>query len=54
MNLTYNDLISLGAVEYILNSSGLHGTAEIVHHIRETLEKDLIEEEKKEQDDGEM
>lgn len=54
MNLTYNDLISLSTVEYVLNSRGLHGTAEIVHYIRETLEKDLIEEEKKEEDDGEM
>lgn len=54
MNLTYNDLISLGTVEHVLNSRGLHGTAEIVHYIRKTLEKDLIEEEKKEQDDVEM
>ena len=54
MNLTYNDVISLGAIEYVLNSIGLHGTAEIVHYIRETLEKDLIEEEKKEENDGEM
>ena len=54
MNLTYNDLFSLGAVEHVLNSRGLHGTSEIVHYIRETLEKDLIEEEKKEENDGEM
>lgn len=54
MNLTYNDLISLGTVEHVLNSRGLHGTAEIVHYIWETLEKDLIEEEKKEENDGEM
>lgn len=54
MNLTYNDLISLGTVEHVLNFRGLHGTAEIVHYIRETLEKDLIEKEKKEENDGEM
>ena len=54
MNLTYNDLISLGTVERVLNSRGLHGTAEIVYYIRETLEKDLIEEEKKEENDGKM
>lgn len=47
MNLTYNDLISLGTVEHVLNSRGLHGTAEIVHYIRETLEKDLIENKRK-------
>ena len=54
MNITYNDLISLGTVEHVLNSRGLYGTAEIVHYIRETLEKDLVEEEKKEEYDGEM
>lgn len=54
MNLTYIDLISLGTVEHVLNSRSLHGTAEIVHYIRQTLKKDLIEEEKKEEDDGEM
>lgn len=52
MNLTYNDIISLGTIEYVLNSRGLHGTAEIVHYILETLEKDFIEEEKKEKENA--
>lgn len=52
MNLTYNDIISLGTIEYVLNSRGLHGTSEIVHYILETLEKDFIEEEKKEKENA--
>ena len=52
MNLTYNDIISLGAIEYVLNSRGLHSTAEIVHYIRETLDKDFIEEKEKEKENA--